>query len=126
MSTLQAPVTVDYDERGVPHIRAENEADMYRALGFVHAQDRLFQMELLRRLARRSESDAAFDRAIALAPTSADAAFLRARRSARVNVQADADLSAWNQKKAEQTLGPSPTGRYEDNGQTAPSTSRRR
>jgi len=52
MSTLQAPVTVDYDERGVPHIRAENEADMYRALGFVHAQDRLFQMELLRRLAR--------------------------------------------------------------------------
>ncbi|MDV3444047.1 penicillin acylase family protein, partial [Pseudomonas otitidis] len=37
-------------ERGVPHIRAENEADMYRALGFVHAQDRLFQMEMLRRL----------------------------------------------------------------------------
>ncbi|SDU92828.1 penicillin amidase [Pseudomonas sihuiensis] len=52
LAALQAPVTVDYDERGVPHIRAENEADMYRALGFVHAQDRLFQMELLRRLAR--------------------------------------------------------------------------
>ncbi|MFI8737826.1 penicillin acylase family protein [Ectopseudomonas toyotomiensis] len=52
LGALQAPVTVDYDERGVPHIRAENEADMYRALGFVHAQDRLFQMELLRRLAR--------------------------------------------------------------------------
>lgn len=52
LAALQTPVTVDYDERGVPHIRAENEADMYRALGFVHAQDRLFQMELLRRLAR--------------------------------------------------------------------------
>ncbi|MFV9683233.1 penicillin acylase family protein [Pseudomonas sp. NY15367] len=52
LGALQAPVTIDYDERGVPHIRAENEADMYRALGFVHAQDRLFQMELLRRLAR--------------------------------------------------------------------------
>ncbi|SFP23264.1 penicillin amidase [Ectopseudomonas composti] len=52
LAALQAPVTVDYDERGVPHIRAESEADMYRALGFVHAQDRLFQMELLRRLAR--------------------------------------------------------------------------
>lgn len=52
LGALQAPVAVDYDERGVPHIRAENEADMYRALGFVHAQDRLFQMELLRRLAR--------------------------------------------------------------------------
>lgn len=49
---LSAPVTVRYDERGVPHIQAANETDMYRALGFVHAQDRLFQMEMLRRLAR--------------------------------------------------------------------------
>jgi penicillin amidase len=45
-------VTVRYDERGVPHIRAENETDLYRALGYVHAQDRLFQMEAMRRLAR--------------------------------------------------------------------------
>ena len=52
MTHLQAPVSVRYDERGVPHIRAENEADLYRALGYVHAQDRLFQMEMLRRLAR--------------------------------------------------------------------------
>ncbi|MBZ9784742.1 penicillin acylase family protein [Pseudomonas sp. REP124] len=49
---LQSSVTVRYDERGVPHIRAENEPDLYRALGYVHAQDRLFQMEVLRRLAR--------------------------------------------------------------------------
>ncbi|HWV10989.1 MAG TPA: penicillin acylase family protein [Pseudomonas sp.] len=49
---LQAPVEVRYDERGVPHIQAQNETDMYRALGFVHAQDRLFQMEMMRRLAR--------------------------------------------------------------------------
>lgn len=48
---LTSPVQVRYDERGVPHIRAENEADMYRALGYVHAQDRLFQMEMVRRLA---------------------------------------------------------------------------
>ncbi|WP_394559890.1 penicillin acylase family protein [Aquipseudomonas alcaligenes] len=52
LAGLQAPVEVRYDERGVPHIQAQNEADMYRALGFVHAQDRLFQMEMLRRLAR--------------------------------------------------------------------------
>ena len=51
MARLNAAVTVQYDERGVPHIRAENEADLYRALGFVHAQDRLFQMEAMRRLA---------------------------------------------------------------------------
>ena len=49
---LQGSVTVRYDERGVPHIRAENETDLYRALGYVQAQDRLFQMEVLRRLAR--------------------------------------------------------------------------
>jgi RNA polymerase sigma-70 factor (ECF subfamily) len=79
--------------------------------------------DLLRRLARGPESDAAYDRAIALAPTSADAAFLRARRSAPVIVQADAGIPVRGQKKAEQTLGPSPTGRYEDNGQSAPPSS---
>ncbi|WPC68411.1 penicillin acylase family protein [Rhodoferax ferrireducens] len=52
MTSLQAPVSVRYDERGVPHIWAENEADLYRTLGFVHAQDRLFQMEMVRRLAQ--------------------------------------------------------------------------
>lgn len=52
LAGLQAPVTVRYDERGVPHIRAENEADLYRTLGYVQAQDRLFQMEMMRRLAR--------------------------------------------------------------------------
>ena len=52
LDRLQAPVSVRYDERGVPHIQAQHEADMYRTLGYVHAQDRLFQMEILRRLSR--------------------------------------------------------------------------
>ena len=52
LAQLQAPVEVRYDERGVPHIKAASEADMYRALGYVQAQDRLFQMEMARRLAR--------------------------------------------------------------------------
>lgn len=54
---LSAPVMVSYDERGVPHIRAHNEIDLYRALGYVHAQDRLFQMEIARRLARGELSE---------------------------------------------------------------------
>ncbi|WP_144175908.1 penicillin acylase family protein, partial [Pseudomonas sp. Kh13] len=33
LAHLQGSVTVRYDDRGVPHIRAENEADLYRALG---------------------------------------------------------------------------------------------
>lgn len=37
------------DAHGVPHIYAESESDAYFGLGFVHAQDRLWQMELARR-----------------------------------------------------------------------------
>jgi penicillin amidase len=51
LTQLGSKVTVRYDERGVPHISAENEVDLYRALGYVHAQDRLFQLEMVRRLA---------------------------------------------------------------------------
>lgn len=54
---LAAPVQVRWDERGVPHIQAQNETDLYRALGFLHAQDRLFQMELMRRLAKGELSE---------------------------------------------------------------------
>ncbi|MSR07805.1 MAG: penicillin acylase family protein [Gemmatimonadetes bacterium] len=43
---LAAPVDIRYDDRAVPHIFAATEADAQRALGFVVAQDRLFQMEL--------------------------------------------------------------------------------
>lgn len=46
---LQAPVTVERDELGVPTLRGERRNDVARATGFVHAQDRYFQMDLLRR-----------------------------------------------------------------------------
>jgi penicillin G amidase len=42
---------VYFDEYGIPHIYAENQKDAMIALGYVHAQDRLWQMELLRRIA---------------------------------------------------------------------------
>lgn len=48
---LEAAVTVMRDPEGIPHIRAETIADAWFAQGFVHAQDRLFQMELNRRRA---------------------------------------------------------------------------
>jgi penicillin amidase len=51
MAGLASDVTVTYDPYGIPHISAENEADAFKALGYVHAQDRLWQMELLRRIA---------------------------------------------------------------------------
>jgi len=49
---LEDEVRVVRDEWGIPHIKAQNETDAYFALGYVMAQDRLFQMEVLRRLAR--------------------------------------------------------------------------
>lgn len=51
LTGLQNDTQVLFDDYGVPHIYAQSESDAYRALGYVHAQDRLFQMELMRRLA---------------------------------------------------------------------------
>lgn len=42
--------TAYFDEFGVPHIYAKNSKDAMVALGYIHAQDRLWQMELLRRI----------------------------------------------------------------------------
>ncbi len=47
---LKTEVEVYYDTYGIPHIYADNLEDSYYALGYVHAQDRLFQMEMLRRV----------------------------------------------------------------------------
>jgi penicillin amidase len=49
VAELTTPVRVVRDRWGVPHIYAENEADLFLAQGFVQAQDRLFQMDLWRR-----------------------------------------------------------------------------
>lgn len=46
-----APVEIIRDDHGIPAIFAETEGDAYAALGFVHAQDRLWQMEMQRRTA---------------------------------------------------------------------------
>jgi penicillin amidase len=50
--SIQKKVMVIRDNWGVPHISAENGRDAYFAYGFTIAQDRLFQMELHRRIAR--------------------------------------------------------------------------
>lgn len=52
LSGLTAPVEILRDKHGVPHIYAQTLADLIRAQGFVHAQDRLWQMEQNRRIAR--------------------------------------------------------------------------
>ena len=86
---LAAPVDVLRDANGVPHIFARSEADAHFALGFVHAQDRLWQMEMNRRIAAGRLAEV-------LGPAALDTdRFLRTldiRRVAEANVRAlDAD-----------------------------------
>ncbi len=50
LADLHEPVEIVTDRYGVPHIYAHNEDDLYLAQGYVHAQHRLWQMELNRRI----------------------------------------------------------------------------
>ena len=54
---LRGEVEVIRDDWGVPHIQADNAHDAYFALGFSVAQDRTFQLEILRRLGRGELSE---------------------------------------------------------------------
>ena len=54
---LRAQVSVDRDKWGVPHIRANSLEDLTEAQGYTMAQDRLWQMDLLRRAARGQLSE---------------------------------------------------------------------
>jgi len=48
---LNDEVEVFFDDYGIPHIYAQNNEDLYLAFGYLHAQERLWQMDLLRRIA---------------------------------------------------------------------------
>ena len=64
LASLQDEVTVYYDAHGIPHIYAQNQLDAQTALGYVHAQDRLWQMELMRRIAPGRLSEIVGDKTI--------------------------------------------------------------
>ncbi len=61
---LNSSVTVYRDEWGIPHIYASNENDLSFAIGYIHAQDRLFQMDLARRNVRGKLSEVVGDIAL--------------------------------------------------------------
>lgn len=50
-ANISAPATIERDAEGTPVIRASNRADLAFATGYAHAQDRYFQMDLMRRAA---------------------------------------------------------------------------
>ena len=82
---LAAPVAITLDTRGIPHITATSEEDAWAALGFLHARDRMFQMEMMRRGARGQSAAVAGAAALRLD---------RFMRLLRLEERATADLAA--------------------------------
>lgn len=105
---LQAPVSVRYDARGVPHLQAQSEPDLYRALGYVHAQDRLFQMEILRRLARGELAEVLGDK---LLPTDTLFRSLRIREQAALMAKRQDPQAAKHGRPCKPTSTGSTVGR---------------
>ncbi len=60
---LKQPVKVVRDGQGVPHAYARSEHDAYFMVGYLHAQDRLFQMDQSRRQASETREAILVDRA---------------------------------------------------------------
>lgn len=63
---LKASVEVERDSLGIPHLHAQSLEDLYLAQGYVAAQDRLWQLDLLRRVAKGEVAEIAGARALAL------------------------------------------------------------
>src|SRR5690242_11852370 len=63
---LSAPVTIARDALGVPTVSGVDHLDVIRALGFLHAQDRFFQMDIQRRVAAGELSELVGDAALDL------------------------------------------------------------
>jgi penicillin amidase len=69
LSGLSAPVKVYLDGLGVPHVQAENELDLVRAVGFLHGRARFFQMDTIRRYARGRLSELVGEQKLMLGST---------------------------------------------------------
>src|SRR5204863_8885415 len=54
---VAAPVEITFDGKGVPQVWAKTDGDAFFAIGWLHASERLFQMELVRRLSRGELSE---------------------------------------------------------------------
>ncbi len=87
---LGADVTVAYDDRAVPHIFAKTEEDAYRALGYVVARDRLFQLYLQTMAASGRLTEVAGARAL---PLDRDMRGLGLPRAAERTVSATQDTA---------------------------------
>jgi len=88
---LSAPVKIERDALGVVTIDAANEADAMRALGYVHAQERYFEMDLMRRVAAGELSEL-------FGPAALDTDRQNRVHRLRARVQANLDASLGHQR----------------------------
>lgn len=103
-SDPSVPATIHRDAHGVAHIRAASDQAAFFALGYAHAQDRLWQLELQRRMARgqlsevfgrRTVSQDAWSRALGIVPAAASAWHgLSDEAQASLNAYTDG-INAW-------------------------------
>jgi penicillin amidase len=85
---LSAPVEILRDRYGIPHVRAQNRLDAIFGLGFVHAQDRLWQMEIQRRAATGRLAEVLGAQALSTDRFMRTVGFARAAREARSSLDA--------------------------------------
>jgi len=52
VEAIQAPIDIVFDQKGIPQVWANSSEDLWFAMGWLHAADRLFQMDMTRRVAR--------------------------------------------------------------------------
>jgi len=101
---VAAPVEITFDAKGIPQVWAKSDGDAFFAIGWLHASERLFQMELVRRLARGElsevfgaaayETDLAQRRAGFRRRADADVARMDAKTRAAMQRYADG-INAW-------------------------------
>jgi len=109
LAGLKAPVGVYRDTLGIPHIYAGSAEDAYFALGYLHATDRLFEMEVFRRRAsgtlaevfgKASLDDDIFVRQIGIR-RSAEAAWKSHRLDGRIRSETEAYCAGVNARLGE-------------------------
>ena len=88
---LSSPVEVRRDGHGVPHLRASSLEDLFFAQGYVTAQDRLWQMDLSRRLAKGELSEVFGERTLSLDVENRTLGFRRVAERARAELRPEAE-----------------------------------
>ncbi|MDI3316306.1 MAG: penicillin acylase family protein [Bacillota bacterium] len=111
---LQAPVTVDFDRWGVPHIFAQNDHDLFFAQGYLTGRERLLEMELLRRQSKGRLAEILgpaalpsdrFQLTLGLWPTAQASAERIAREEPRIHAEMEAyaqGVNAWIREASDQ------------------------